>query len=79
MSHQLFRLADDCSNDEGFVKIEEHKGINGELSFGVRLDISNKHYFRLMKNGYPSESAEYILQNNIGRTRARNNRNNFVL
>ena len=32
-----------------------------------------------MKNGYPSESAEYILQNNIGRTRARNNRNNFVL
>ena len=46
VSHQLTQLAIDCGDDEGFVKIEEHKWLNGELQFGVRLVTNNKEVFR---------------------------------
>ena len=46
ISHQLTRLADDREDDEGFIAIEEHMWLNGELKFGVRLVISDKEFSR---------------------------------
>ena len=47
VSHQLTRLADDREDDEGFISIEEHMWLNGELKFGVRLVTNDKEFFRL--------------------------------
>ena len=78
--HQLTRLADDREDDEGFIKIEEHMWLNGELKFGVRLVTSDKEFspFKLMKRDYPSETADYILKNKVGRATTRKSKNIYV-
>ena len=45
VSHQLSRFVNNCGDDEGFVNIEDHKWLNGELNFEVRLGTNNKDFY----------------------------------
>ena len=54
--------------------------LNSELKFGVRLVTSDKELFtfKLMKRDYPSETADYVFKNKVGRATARKSKNRYV-
>ena len=71
--HQLSRVAEDSSNDEQFDSIVGHKWDKGNLLLTLRwkTDETSDVPFDEVHHDYPTETADYIIQNRIGTSNGR--------